>query len=433
MQPGDREMALGWRLILASALGVGFGSVGFATYAIGAFIDPLGKEFGWSRAEVQGAIAFGVGLGGFAAPIVGILIDRYGGRSIAIGGLLGVVTGYLMASAVGGDLWLFYLAYAAVAVLGAGSGPVSWTRAVAARFDRRRGMALALTLSGTGMAAIVVPPYAVFLVEHYGWRTGYVGLACLPLVALPLVLLYFFPSGPRSAHPQAAARTVIAEPGASTGLTLKQAATSYRFWLLLFSILLMYLGITGIVPNLIPALTDKGFSPTAAATVQSVYGVSLIVARLGIGWLLDRFWGPGVASLVLTSPVAACLILMGEPGYSAAVVASALIGAAAGAELDLLAFFTARYFGIRNYGRIYGFLYTGVAFGAGLGPVSFAYISDLTGSYAASFQAALVLFAVGGISILFLGRYPRFEDERARQPNNGLDSTGSLKAALEEG
>ncbi|MGE3689898.1 MAG: MFS transporter [Novosphingobium sp.] len=408
-KPKDREMAVGWRLILASALGVGFGSIGFATYAIGAFIDPLGEEFGWTRAEVQGAIAFGVGLGGFAAPIIGILIDRYGGRSIAIWGLLGVVVGYLMASVAGGDLWFFYLAYAAVAVLGAGSGPVSWTRAIAAQFDQRRGIALALALSGTGMAAIVVPPYAVFLVENYGWRVGYVGLACLPLVALPFVLLYFFPTKPQSAeHTEASMPTVVAQE-AATGLTLREAVASYRFWLLLLSILAMYLGITGIVPNLIPALTDKGFTPSAAAAVQSVYGISLIVARLGIGWLLDRFWGPGVAALVLTSPVVACLILMGEPTYTAAIIASALIGAAAGAELDLLAFFTARYFGIRNYGRIYGFLYTGVAFGAGLGPVSFAYLSDLTGSYAASFQAALALFALGGISILFLGRYPRFE------------------------
>lgn len=409
----DREMAAGWRLVLASAVGVGFGSIGFANYAIGAFIDPLGKEFGWSRVEVQGAIAFGVGLGGFAAPIIGILIDRYGGRSIAIWGLLGVAVGYLMASAAGGNLWFFYLAYAAVAVLGAGSGPVSWTRAVAARFDRRRGLALALTLSGTGMAAIVVPPYAVFLIENYGWRTGYVGLAALPLVALPFVLFFFFPVKAGLSRDNGPSLPTATTSEVASGLTLREAAASYRFWLLLFSILTMTLAISGIAPNLIPALTDKGFTPATAAAVQSVYGISLIVARLGIGWLLDRFWGPAIAALVLTSPVAACIILMGEPSYAAAVIASALIGAAAGAELDLLAFFTARYFGIRNYGRIYGFLYTGVAFGAGLGPVTFAYVADLTGSYAGSFQATLVLFALGGTSILFLGRYPKFAADAA--------------------
>lgn len=407
-EPKDREFATGWRLVLASALGVGFGSIGFATYAIGAFIDPLGKEFGWARAEVQGAIAFGVGLGGIAAPIVGMLIDRYGGRKIAILGLLGVALGYLMASTSGADIWYFYLAYAAVALLGAGSGPVSWTRAVAGQFHRRRGLALALTLSGTGISAIFVPPYAVFVVENYGWRAGYIALTFLPLVALPFVLLYFFPRRPGAVDAAAGEKVVEA-----AGLTLREAVLSYRFWLLLLSILAMYLGITGIVPNLIPALTDSGFTPAAAASVQSAYGISLIVARLGIGWLLDRFWGPGVAAIVLTSPVIACLILMNGPSYVAAVVASALVGAAAGAELDLLAFFTARYFGIRNYGRIYGFLYTGVAFGAGFGPVSFAYLSDVTHSFAASFQAALILFAFGGVSILFLGRYPRFESGQA--------------------
>ena len=407
----DGEISTGWRLLLASMFGVGFGSIGFVTYSIGAFIDPLGREFGWTRAEVQGAIAFGVGLGGFAAPVMGFLIDRYGGRKIALWGLVGVAAGYLMAAASHGTLWYFYLAYAAIALLGAGSGPVSWTRAVAGHFHRRRGLALALTLSGTGIAAIFVPPYAVYVVENYGWRTGYMALALLPLIALTLAAFFFFPgqSPGKSAAP--------VNEGAIPGLSLRQAISSYRFWLLLASILAMYIGITGIVPNLIPALTDTGFTPAAAASIQSVYGVSLIIARLGIGWLLDRFWGPGVAAIALTSPVAACMILMNDPSYAAAMLASALVGAAAGAELDLLAYFAARYFGLRNYGRIYGLLYTGVALGAGLGPISFAYLSQITGSYLASFQAAMALFAFGGISILFLGRYP--------QGNYGIDSSAA--------
>lgn len=401
-QRHDRDLATGWPLLAASALGVGFGATGFATYAIGAFIDPLGNEFGWSRSAVQGAIAFGVGLGGIAAPVIGSLIDKYGGRKIAIGGLLGVFVAYLMAATSGEHLWYFYLAYAAVALLGAGSGPVTWTRAVAGEFARRRGIALALTLSGTGIAAIFVPPYAVYAVETFGWRGGYVALALLPLFALPLVLLFFHPG--RGRADAAVSETNL--PAELPGKSLREAVSSYRFWLLLASILAMYLGITGIVPNLIPALADKGFTASEAASVQSAYGISLIAARLGIGWLLDRYWGPGVAAIVLTSPVAACLILMGDPSFATAVLACILIGAAAGAELDLLAYFTARYFGIRNYGRIYGFLYTGVALGAGLGPFCFALLSDITGSYVASFQAALYLFLFGGVSILFLGRYP---------------------------
>ena len=406
----DAEFRTAWRLVLASAFGVGFGSIGFVTYSIGAFVDPLGREFGWTRTEVQGAIAFGVGLGGFFAPVVGYMIDRFGGRAIALWGLVGVAIGYLLAAASQGSLSYFYFAYAAVALLGAGSGPVNWTRAVAGHFNRRRGLALALTLSGTGMAAIFVPPYAVYVVENYGWRAGYVGLALLPMIALTMAALFFFPG-------RASARdSSPVDERTLSGLSLREAISSYRFWLLLASILAMYVGITGIVPNLIPALTDKGFSPAAAASIQSGYGVSLIIARLGIGWLLDRFWGPGVAAVTLTSPVAACLILMGEPSYETAMLSSVLVGAAAGAELDLLAYFAARYFGLRNYGRIYGLLYTGVALGAGVGPITFAYLSQITGSYIASFQVALALFAFGGVSILFLGRYPQGDFGREATP-----------------
>lgn len=345
---------------------------------------------------------------GLFAPIIGYLIDRYGGRKIALWGLVGVAAGYFLASASGGALWYFYFVYAAVALLGAGGGPVSWTRAVAGHFHRWRGLALALTLSGTGLAAIFVPPYAVYAVGHYGWRGSYVALAFLPIVALVLAAFFFIPGRATSDGAVTDARTL-------SGFTLREAISSYRFWLLLASILTMYIGITGIVPNLIPALTDKGFTPAAAASILSGYDISLIIARLGIGWLLDRFWGPGVAAVTLTSPVVACMILMGNPSYVTAMLASVL-AAAAGAELDLLAFFAARYFGLRHYGRIYGLLYTGVALGAGLGPISFAHLSQLTGSYTVSFRAALALFAFGEGSILFLGRYPEGDEGGETQP-----------------
>lgn len=405
------ELRQGWPLVLACAFGVGFGAVGFNTYAIGAFIDPLGSEFGWTRAQVQGAIVIGVGLGGFMAPLVGLIIDRYGGRKVALLGLVGVAAGYIMAATSGPAIWYFYASYAVIAVLGAGSAPVAWSRAVAERFDRERGFALALALTGTGVAAIVVPQYAVLLIDNFGWRGGFIGLALLPLTALAIAALLFHPSpGSMQRHgPDLGAPS-------GTGLTTREAVASYRFWVLLFSILVMFLGISGIVPNLIPALTDRGFTPREAASVLSAYGISLIIARLGIGWLLDRFWGPGVAAVVLTSPMLACVILLNEPSYFAAVLASMLVGAAAGAELDLLAFFTARYFGLRSYGRIYGLLYFGVAFGAGLGPVSFAYLADRTGSFAASFEAAMAAFFIGGVSILLLGRYPKLAARPDPQP-----------------
>lgn len=393
------EFATGWKLLLACVAGVAFGSVGIAVYSIGAFVDPLGAEFGWTRTQVTAALLFSSGLGGLAAPFVGALVERFGARPVALAGLIGVSVAFLFASRSSGSLPLFYLAFAIVATLGSGSGPISWTQAIAAHFDRHRGLALAIALSGTGLIAILAPPYVTWLIGTFGWRTAFVGVAMLPLlIALPLAWRFFTPPG----EPGLAAST----PTAAPGLTTAQAVRTYRFWVLLGSVLAMYLGIAGIIPNLIPALTDKGFPRSSAALAASAFGFSVIFGRVTVGWLIDRFWAPGVAAAVLTPATIGCLILMGEPTMMLATAAAMLLGVAAGAELDLLSFLTARYFGLRSYGKTYGLLYAGVALAGGIGPFAFAALAGRVGSYDLSFGVAATLFAIGGPAVLTLGRYP---------------------------
>ncbi|MES2339211.1 MAG: MFS transporter [Pseudomonadota bacterium] len=396
------EFARGYRLLIACVAGIAFGSVGIAVYSIGAFVDPLGREFGWSRTDVQTALLFSSGLGGLCAPFVGHLVERYGARPLALIGLVGVAIGFLIAATNGGQLWAFYLAYALIATLGGGSGPIAWTRAIAGRFERHRGLALAIALSGTGLIAIVAPPYVVWLTQSFGWRMGFIGMAALPLgIALPLAILFFRPAD-RAQRSGAAGDPAVPLPG----LTTRQAVRTYRFWVLLVSILAMYLGIAGIIPNLIPALTDKGIAPQSAALATSAFGVSVIVGRLLVGGLIDRFWAPGVAALILTPAAAGCVILMGQPTLGIAIFAAVLIGLAAGAELDLLAFLTARYFGLRGYARTYGLLFAGVAIAGGTGPMAFAWIHQAAGSFDTSFAIAAGLFLIGGPATLTLGRYP---------------------------
>lgn len=397
------EFATGWKLLLACVAGVAFGSVGIAVYSIGAFVDPLGREFGWTRTEVTAALLFSSGLGGLAAPFIGALIERFGARPLALIGLVGVGAAFLLASRNAGSLPLFYLCFAIVATLGGGSGPISWTKAIARHFDRHRGLALAMALAGTGIIAILAPPYVNWLIDGYGWRTAFVGVALLPLaIALPLTWLFFRPQE----APAATAAGVVELPG----LTTAEAVRTYRFWVMLGSVLAMYLGIAGMIPNLIPALTDKGISRESAALAASAFGFSVIAGRVTVGWLIDRLWAPGVAAFVLTPAAIGCLILMGEPTFGLAVTAAVLVGVAAGAELDLLAYLTTRYFGLRSYGKTYGLLYAGVAFAGGIGPLAFAALAERAGSYDISFGVAAALFAIGGPAVLTLGRYPRLEN-----------------------
>jgi MFS family permease len=404
------EIRLGWKLLLASSMGVICSSIVLPFYTIGALVKPLTAEFGWDRADVQLGILFSSGLGALTAPLIGALSDRYGPRALVLPGLVGLSLSFFFAATMNGELWMFFLSYAAMALLGAGTTPVTWTRAIAQSFDKQRGFALGLTLTGTGICAMFAPAYTVWLVEEFGWRVAYVGIGLLPLLlAGPFVWAWFRPRRPGDPDPAVVANdaTATTAPVTHWGLTLGEAVRGYRFWVLCVSIFAIYLAVSGISPNLIAALTDQGFTAASAATVQGVYGFSIMLGRLVVGWLIDRFWAPGVAVVSLSLPAIGCLILTGSPDFTWAVVAALLIGFAAGAELDLMAFFAARYFGLAHYAKIYAILYATLAVAGGMAPMLFARVFDVTASYEISFLIATGLFLFGAVILLALGRYPQ--------------------------
>ena len=85
-----------------------------------------------------------------------------------------------------------------------------------------------------------------------------------------------------------------------------------------------------------------------------------------------------------------------------------LLGFAAGAESDLIAYLASRYFGMANYGKIYGMLYMPFGIFSAISPVAYGRIRDVTGSYDQMLLAAIFLFVSGALLLLTLGRYPVF-------------------------
>jgi predicted MFS family arabinose efflux permease len=140
----------------------------------------------------------------------------------------------------------------------------------------------------------------------------------------------------------------------------------------------------------------------------------VIFGRIAGGLLIDRFWAPAVAAVLLGAPAAACLMLAGAHlDHRSAVLSICLIGLAAGAEYDLLAFMVARYFGMKSYGSIYGALYACFALGAGLGPVFFGADFDRSHGYSLSLHLACGLFIAPAVLLLLMGRYRTFDQEGA--------------------
>ncbi len=387
-------------MLLSASLGVICSSIVLPFYSLGALVVPITEEFGWSRAEFQLALLFSTGTGVITAPAVGWLLERVGARTMAISGLIGLSIALALTSLLNGQLWMLYASYTAMAFLGAGTIPVTWTRAVTSLFFEQRGLALGIMLSGTGICAILIPQFTVWMIENFGWRSAYLGLAALPLlIAGPAVFLFFRPGEDVEADPE------VSEAN-ETGFTFREATQGYRFWVLLVSIFLVYIAMSGMVPNLIPALTDQGITPQRAATAISVFGIAVIAGRLIVGYLVDKIWAPGVAAVAIGLPVIGSLILAGAPGFFIACVAAAMLGFAAGAELDLMSFLAAKYFGLKHYPQIYAVLYSALALASGIAPMLFARVFDVTGSYEIGFFVGAGFFTVGAGMILLMGRYP---------------------------
>jgi MFS family permease len=401
------EFRRGWRVLLAAAVGTAVGASPIPFNSVGPFTRPLAEEFGWGRGDIQLALFWFTAAVVLVVPFVGGLADRIGVRRVAISTLALFGLAYAALALTPASLPVFYLLWALMGAVGAGSTPVSWTRGVNAWFVHHRGLALALTLMGTGLTAALLPVLATWLIEHYGWRRAFLGIALLPLVlGLPVVVSLFREPGDRDG------RQLAAPP--LEGATVGEALRDYRFWVIAGSILFVATGVGGSITNLQPLLMDRGYEAHRAAQVAGVVGVSVIAGRLLAGLLIDRYWAPLVTLPMLALPAVACLLLaQPQVPVPAALLSAALIGLAAGAETDLVAFLTARYFGLANYGRLYGLQYAAFGVASGFSPFLFGKVFDATGTYQPILHVAAVLVVAGAVALLTLGPYPSFANRAA--------------------
>src|SRR5690606_34509384 len=222
------------------------------------------------------------------------------------------------------------------------------------------------------------------------WR-----LALLPLlVALPLAV-FCFRVGPVAL---ASATAPVADKPVEQvllGLTLGQVAKSFRFWLLTAALLLSVTAMVGMLTNMVPLMRDNGLPADIAAKVFGAYGMSLLLGRVVVGYLIDRLWAPGVALLVLVLPAVGCLLFASmETHIPTLVLASILVGLGAGAEMDIASYLMARYFGLRDYSRIFSLHIGVISFGGALAPLFFAVLFDKAGSYKAMLFYCAVSFTL---------------------------------------
>lgn len=402
----DEEFARGWTILLASLIGIGSGLVSLPFYTFGIFAPHLAHEFGWSMGEIMGGLTITTLALLVAAPIAGLLCERFGARPIAAASLALFGLSYVSLATLDGSLTQYYLTWGIAAAVGAGSLPITFTRTVNHWFDRHRGLALGIAMMGTGLFGIACKPVLAWVIGDYGWRTGYVVLGCLPLFfATPVTLLLF--RDPSSAALRAVGKDAPVTP--ISGFSRSEALLHWRFWLIAMLLIPLSFALAGTPPNLESILTDKGLDPATIVRLTPLVGLASITGRLVGGFLLDRFWAPAVAFVILSIPVASCLILSASHLQPAtAGLAIFLIGFALGVEFDVVAYLTAKYFGMRSYAAIYGLFYVCFTIGAGFAPLVFGMIRDAAHDFTPALLTCAVILPLSAAGFLLLGRYPRF-------------------------
>jgi sugar phosphate permease len=413
--PDGRLARHGWIIVAVCTFGISTGPAAFAFGSAGQFIGAFHDEFGWDRTEVSFGLLILTGMTALSLPFIGRLIDRYGARHVLIPSLVLFAACLAAIPLFVRELWQLNLIYVLMGTLAAGTNSVPFVRVISAWFDRSRGLAIGIAGSGTGLGFAYVPLIVEYMTTHHGWRSAYYALAAVVLaVTVPLVVLLLrekpadvgldVDGAPLQLHRSAD----VGHSTGSAGYTLREAYRRRDFWVLIVVFVGLAFVVYGVLPHLVPLLRDRGIDSGTAAVIASMFGLSAFVGRVVIGWLIDHFFARNVALVFFALSGVGLALLNSDVPVWLLFVAAALVGGGLGAEVDLLAYLTSRYFGLRCFSEIFGVLFGAILVSIGVGPVVFGLVHDRTQSYADVMYAGIGLCAVAVLVMVLLRPYPKW-------------------------
>ena len=386
---------------LAAALG--YSTSLLPVYSIGPFIEPLQREFGWSRAQISAGLTVMSIISGALCIPIGMLVDRVGPRRVGLVGAPVMSAAFALLGTTTGTTANWIVLWSVVAFGTLWVQATVWTSAVASRFEASRGLAFAITLSGGSLSATVFPILATWLIGDHGWRMAFAAMGGIWAGLVSPILFVFFRGSRDTLRKQVAATSA-----APAGVTLAQGLRSPTLYKLLLASALFSFTAIGAVVHFVPILTDRGAAPLEAAGIASLVGIFSIVGRLGTGALLDRFPGHLIGAAAFLLPIiASVLLLLDGANPLSQVIAAAVLGLTVGSEVNVITYLAARHFGLKNFGALYGALLMAFSLGTACGPLAAGAVFDHYASYAPFLKLAGLLTALSAVALLTLGPTPK--------------------------
>jgi sugar phosphate permease len=405
----------GW-VVLGCLCCAGFARQGGAVATLSVFVEPLTRQFGWSRTALSGAVSLGGVLAALAAPLIGPLLDRHGSRLALSFAVLVTGTAILLLSLTN-SLLMFYLLFCTARLNWAGPFELGIYGALNNWFVARRALATSIVTVAQMAGLVAMPLIAELAMGAGGWRGGWlaIGIAVLAIGFLPVALLLVRRpedlglkpdrrrSGPTPRDPDETA--ALLEPS----FTRLQAVRTPAFWLLLLYTVLVYPVQAGVSLHQAANLVERGIAPAIAAATVSLFSLMSAVASAACA-LLPRAV-PLKYPLALTGALlaVATLLMIGISSAVTGAVAAALFGFGIGGMLTLLPVAWADYFGRANYGAIRGLALSAQVLAQASGPLLSGALRDWTGNYVRSLQCFAVLAGLSIVAAL-ASRRPRIEN-----------------------
>ncbi len=391
------ELRQHWKPLLAATMGLGFG-IGVNAYFAALFGPKLLTEFEWSRSDfaLLGSLSL---LMLIMQPITGRMTDRYGVRVVSAIGVLTAPLAYIGYSLMGGDIKTFFIINIMQLIFGTLTTSPVYTRIVAERFTKARGIAFSIVMTGPPLAGAIFAPILGGFIEAEGWRAGYMlaGGICLffGLIAVALT----------PAH--------IGERHAETGELIKRPKGDYRaiianpsFWTLIIAMICVNIpqGLTSSQLKLV--LMDSGAASGVATWLISLFAIGVILGRFACGFSLDKLAPHRVAAVTLGLP-AVGFLLMASPMDSAPALSFAVLtmGLAQGAEGDIGAYLVSHRFNLKTYSLVMGFVGASIAGGSALGSIILSAMLAQWDSYIPFLILSAVLTVIGAALFLTLGKH----------------------------
>ena len=399
----------GWWIVVVAAIGLGLGYAPIIVYSFSVFIKPLTQDLHSNRASISLAFTLANLMTSISSPLVGRLADRFGARRVILIATAIFASLLISAPLLSSKLWSFYLFYGLLGFVGSAPAPIPYVKVISRWFDRHRGAALGLTMLGIGTGAILMPAFAQRLIAMLGWRSTYVVIGMLVLVVSVPIVAFFLKESPeeRGLLPDgvSVARNVGQKQNSEEGLNWWEARRSATFWLMVSALFLVGASVHGCVVHLAPLLSDQGLTPQRVALAITVLGTALMIGRVASGYLLDRVFAPRVAMWIFGAVAFGIALLRTAAGTRLVFLAVFLIGLGMGAEVDIIAYLTSRYFGLRAFGEIYGYAFASYTVAGALGPWLMGLGFDRSGSYGSVLVGFLLATSLAVVLMTRLGPY----------------------------